>query len=156
MPEFVSNTIQAHVARLDTNKNEYQYLVLKRSSNSYMYPSMWQTITGRIESGESAVDTAIRELKEEAGLNYLKIWAIPYITKFYNFRNDTVSFSPVFGFLVDFADQISLSEEHEEYDWLNYMPAHDRLMLPSHKEGLKIFRDYILFESDNGIYRLGL
>ncbi len=43
-------------------------LVSRRSSNSKTYPNRWQIPGGKAEPGESAIVTAIREVREETGI----------------------------------------------------------------------------------------
>ena len=90
MPDFISNTIQAHIAAYDLDENEYKFLVLKRAADLYIYPGLWQTVTGRIEPGETALDAAIREVKEETGLTPDDIWTLPYVANFFNIRKNGV------------------------------------------------------------------
>jgi dihydroneopterin triphosphate diphosphatase len=152
MPEFASNTIQLHVAAFDKDSEEYRYLLLQRSASKMPYPNIWQVITGTIEEDEKAIDTALRELNEEAGLTPSKIWTLPYITSFFNPHIDQIHMSPVFGVLVDSNHVIRISHEHQKYQWLSYSDCINRLVLPSHRDGTKIFRDYALNEKLSNLY----
>ncbi len=50
--------------------NNYgQILLQKRSSNKKNYPNMWALCTGHVEKNEEIQDAAIRELKEELGID---------------------------------------------------------------------------------------
>lgn len=50
--------------------NDYgQILLQKRSSNKKNYPNMWALCTGHVEKNEEIQDAAIRELKEELGID---------------------------------------------------------------------------------------
>ncbi|MBM2814489.1 MAG: dATP pyrophosphohydrolase [Ignavibacteria bacterium] len=144
MPEFISNSVQVHVAAFDDTTGDLSFLLLQRSESVNPYPMLWQTITGWIEDGETALEAAIRELKEEVSLEPLKIWTLPYVANFFDADNDLVHSSPVFGILVDFKKDITISDEHQEFLWLRYKPALKKLMLPSHRDGLKIFKKFIL------------
>ncbi|MFW5701844.1 MAG: NUDIX domain-containing protein, partial [Bacteroidota bacterium] len=112
MPEFFSNTIQAHIAALDEEAGEYKFLLLRRSADRKLYPCMWQAVTGIIEPREKAVDAAVREIGEETGLEILKLWTIPYVTTFFDPYSDRINASPVFGALTEFEREIRISEEH--------------------------------------------
>jgi len=152
MPKITSNFIQVHIARIEIVSGEYEYLVLKRSANVIPYPNMWQVVTGNIEAGESSIETALREVKEETGLEPQKIWTLPYVTTFFNAYKDIIYMSPVFGIFVDNAS-VKLSSEHCEHIWLDFQSCYNKLELPSHRAALKIFRDYILENYDNAIYQ---
>ncbi len=153
MPDFISNTIQAHIAAFDKESREYRFLVLKRSADLFIYPGLWQTVTGRIEPGETALQTALREVEEETGLTAEEIWTLPYVANFFNIRKNAVSVAPVFGFLTEYKKDIKLSSEHVEFEWLNLEEAIERVILPSHKEGFRIFYDYILSANDKEIFK---
>ena len=50
--------------------NNYgQILLQKRSSNKKNYPNMWALCTGRVEKNKDIQATAIREIKEELGID---------------------------------------------------------------------------------------
>jgi dATP pyrophosphohydrolase len=144
MPGFVSNTVQVHVAAYLPETEEIRYLLLKRSKDKIPYPNIWQVITGTIEDDETAIECAMREFLEETGLTALKIWTLPYITSFFNPTKDHIHMSPCFGVLANMNQVVKLSPEHQEYQWLSYDECIERLVLPSHREATKIFRDYAL------------
>lgn len=154
MPEFVSNFIQVHMAAYDDEIQDYKFLVLQRASGLKVYPNIWQVITGTIEKGETALQTALREISEEIELIPNKIWTLPYLTTFFNAKKDTINASPVFAVLVDYVKTINISDEHQNYKWLNFQDCIDCLELPSHKQGTKIFLDYILNNKDNSKFEL--
>lgn len=146
MYDFSLRTIQVHIARFNPTLNEYQYLILKRSESIKTYPGIWQTVTGTIETNESALTATIRELKEETSLESDNIWCLPYVTTFFDYYENKVNFAPVFGVLVDFKEIVSISEEHTEFKWADFDECHELMVLPSHRDGLRVFRDYCLSE----------
>lgn len=48
-----------------------QYLISQRSANRPTFPLMWECVGGSVLKGESSIDGAIREAKEEAGVELL-------------------------------------------------------------------------------------
>ena len=58
--------VDAYVYRKTGDK--IKYLILKRARTK-MYEHLWQGVAGKIEKGEQAWQAAIRELKEETGLD---------------------------------------------------------------------------------------
>jgi 8-oxo-dGTP pyrophosphatase MutT (NUDIX family) len=151
MPEFISNTIQLHVAKKEGEN--YRFLVLQRSDNVQIYPGLWQVVTGTVETGETASMTALREIYEETGLRPVEFWTIPYVAVFYDTPKDVIHASAVFGALVDNAQQVRLSSEHQNLLWLDYEECIDKLELPSHKEGTRIFYDFILRSKINKYFK---
>lgn len=142
MPEIISKFVQVHIVR--KVNNDFQFLTLKRSSVLIVYPNLWQVITGTIEENETALQTAIREIYEETGLKIKKMWAVPTITTFYSPKFDRIHLSPVFGALVDEKIEVILSDEHQEYKWLNLEEHIKVIELRSHKDACIIFFEEIL------------
>ena len=60
-----------------------RFLTIKRASNE-RYPLIWQCVTGGIKNNEKAFEAAIRELKEETGLNAEKIWTVDRVNNYYD------------------------------------------------------------------------
>ena len=48
-----------------------QYLISQRSANRSTFPLMWECVGGSVLKGESSIDGAIREAKEEVGVELL-------------------------------------------------------------------------------------
>jgi 8-oxo-dGTP diphosphatase len=51
-----------------TNKSG-QLLITKRSPNKKVFPNMWETTCGAVIAGESSLEAALREVKEEININ---------------------------------------------------------------------------------------
>jgi 8-oxo-dGTP pyrophosphatase MutT (NUDIX family) len=134
--------IQLHVFRERAGGTEY--LLLRRSENETIYPGIWQMVTGMIEREETPASAAMREMEEETGLSASELIVIPYIASFYMHQNHTVQLVPVFAARADERSEIVLSDEHEEYAWLPFGEAMDRLVFPGHRQGLEILRSYVL------------
>lgn len=48
-----------------------QYLISQRSANRPTFPLMWETVGGSVLRGETSLQGAIREVKEEVGIDIL-------------------------------------------------------------------------------------
>lgn len=145
MIKFVSNTIQAHIAKYFKEIDDWKILLLKRADNLKVYPGIWQVITGTMEEEEKAIDTARREIFEETAIKAENLITIPYVTSFFNAKKNSINFSPVFGMITDREDVI-LSEEHSDFGWFTLQECKEMLVLPSHNEANQIFYDYVLNE----------
>jgi dATP pyrophosphohydrolase len=154
MPGFESKTIQVHIASFFPEYDVYKFLLLKRAGNLKKYPNIWQSITGNIEINETALQAALRETIEETGLKPLKSWTIPFVTMFFDPKNDIINASPVFGFLVDNNSVIELSEEHVDYGWFYLDSCIDKLVLPSHKQASEIFYNFCLTSEFGSLYEI--
>ena len=123
-----------------------EFLILKRNKNK-IYEHLWQGVAGKIEKGESAWQTAIRELKEETGLDPLNIFVADHVSRFYETNGDRINLVPVFGIEVDSKDVI-LSREHVDFKWVDYTEAKNTLVWNGQKTGLKIVNAMINSNDD--------
>ncbi len=153
MSKFVSYTVQAHIVAFPQNQDEAVYLALKRASDAKLYPSLWQVVTGNIEPNETAIEAAIREVKEETSLQINNIWTIPFVATFFNPYKDEIHSAPVFGFEVEYSELVKISKEHHDYKWLPFDEILNLLQFPSHIEGTKIFNNFVLNEKNINIFK---
>ena len=132
MSKISVRVIDAYVFKKD--QNGLKYLILKRAPEK-IYGDIWQCVTGKIEKGEASWETAIRELKEETGLDPLQIFVADHVSKFYEAHEDRINLIPVFGIEV-LDTKIKLSDEHTEYKWVDFDTALNTLVWKGQKEGL--------------------
>lgn len=98
-------------------------LLLKRSNQVGTYRGLWGGVAGYVEEFEDPYDTAIKEIREEAGI---RVDALQLIR-----RGDPIEFSDTyegrrydwvvypFLFHVESKDLVHIDWEHEEYRWVN-------------------------------------
>ena len=99
----------------------------------------WGIPKGKVEDNESLFETALRETKEETGIDDLVF--IPgfreRITYFYR-RGKELVFKEVIFYLAETRKRdVVLSYEHEDYVWLCFEDAINRLTYKNSKEVLK-------------------
>ena len=112
-----------------------KFLILKRTEKK-LYEHLWQGVAGKIEKDEEAWQTAIRELKEETGLDPVKMFVADHVSQFYEKHGDRVNLVPVFGIEVD-SKNVILSDEHIEYKWVDFKEAFDTLVWNGQKKGIQ-------------------
>ena len=49
--------------------NEGKFLISQRSASRKQFPLMWETVGGSVLKGESSIQGAVREVKEEVGID---------------------------------------------------------------------------------------
>ena len=135
MTDILVRVIDCHITFL--GDTEPKFLMLKRSPQ-IMYGGIWQCVTGKIESGEKPVETAIRELKEETGLSPINKWTVDQVNHFYEVEFDRMNLIPIFGVEVD-SLIVNLSDEHCDYKWCNIKEAEELFTWTYQKNGLLAF-----------------
>jgi len=97
-------------------------LILKRSLKVRTYKGLWGGVAGYIEEGETPLETSIKEIKEEVGLeeeNFKLIRRIDPVkfTDFYEGKKyDWIVFP--FLFSVYKKDKVKIDWEHSELKWI--------------------------------------
>ncbi|MBN8572119.1 MAG: NUDIX pyrophosphatase [Ignavibacteria bacterium] len=134
MSQILSRFIECIVFKNHTF--DPKFLVLKRSDDAKVHPGIWQIVTAKIDEGEKAYDTARREVKEETGLEPRELYVAPSINHFYNYMDDSINLVPVFIAEVD-SEDVKISDEHSEFEWLSYDEALGRIHWVSQKKMVK-------------------
>jgi dATP pyrophosphohydrolase len=111
-----SNMITVFVVRQAKN-GDHEFLQLRRSVAEFMAGS-WQIVRGKIEPGETAVQAALRELREETGLMPTEFYGLSSVETFFLAHLDTIMHVPVFCAIVDPIAPITLNEEHDAARWV--------------------------------------
>ena len=144
MANIVSRVIDAYVFR--KTDDGLLFLILKRAKTK-RYEHLWQGVAGKIEAGETAPEAAKRELMEETGLKPKHMFVADHVSRFYEAHGDRINLVPVFGIEVD-SDQITLSDEHCEYQWVPLDDALEHLVWQGQKKGIRVVSDMVLSNDD--------
>ena len=113
----------------------WRILTLQRAHDTRC-PTAWETVHGRIESGEEPEQAAVREVREETGLEVQRLYNV-CVQPFYLHRTHTVELAVVFAaFVVPDAD-IRLGEEHTRAKWLVPERALERFVWPRERAALR-------------------
>lgn len=111
------NTILA--ADVVIKDNSGKVLLLKRSPSERANPCKWTFPGGKIEAEESPMDAAIREAKEESGLDVL-IAEKPDYTHICGACGEIDKSVIVYVFQAKTAQgEVALSEEHTDFGWFS-------------------------------------
>jgi type II secretory ATPase GspE/PulE/Tfp pilus assembly ATPase PilB-like protein/8-oxo-dGTP pyrophosphatase MutT (NUDIX family) len=126
-------TIDVYVIR--PLRNGWRVLVLQRALDTRC-PTAWETVHGHIEEGEEPEDAALREVREEAGLEASRLYNVT-VQPFYLHRTHTVELAVVFAAFVDPAATVVLGEEHARSEWLTPERALERFAWPRERDALR-------------------
>jgi len=126
--------------------NGFEFLRLRRSPDDFL-GNTWQTIRGGVESGETATQAAVRELKEEAGLTPVEFYRLGSVETFYLDVDDRIWQSPAFCAIVDREAEVKLNHEHGEFRWLPRESILAEIMWASERA---LLNDLLIDILDNG------
>lgn len=96
-------------------KGSIQYLLLQTSYGEHH----WTPPKGHVDPGESEIETAFRETKEEAGLNRDHLRIFESFKKTLNYEVSNVPKRTVYWLteLKDPNTRVQLSDEHTRFEW---------------------------------------
>jgi dihydroneopterin triphosphate diphosphatase len=117
------------------NPGNWQVLTLQRARDTRC-PTAWETVHGRIETGESPEQAAVREVREETGLTVQRLYNVT-VNPFYLHKLATVELAVVFAAFVDATEPLTLSAEHMAHEWLTPDAALERFVWPRERVALR-------------------
>jgi 8-oxo-dGTP pyrophosphatase MutT (NUDIX family) len=126
-------TIDVYVIR--PLRDGWRVLVLQRALDTRC-PTAWESVHGHIEHGEEPEDAAVREVREETGLDVARLYSVT-VQPFYLHRSHTVQLAVVFAAFVSEPAAITLGAEHQRSDWLSVEEALNRFQWPREREALR-------------------
>lgn len=117
-----------------------EFLQLRRADEPAR--GTWQPILGATRPGESAARAAMRELREETGLDAaspacLGLWSLDRVRPFYLGDRDCVMLSPTFAAEADAAWTPVLDPEHAALRWIPSADAGDAFLWPGHADSCR-------------------
>jgi 8-oxo-dGTP pyrophosphatase MutT (NUDIX family) len=82
--------VDAYVLRMAPAGGGLEVLALRRAAGGRS-PGSWETVHGHIEPGENPVEAALREVREETGLDPARWYNLSRVEAFYRHRTDEIA-----------------------------------------------------------------
>jgi dATP pyrophosphohydrolase len=137
---------------LRRHASEWQTLLLQRVDD--WCKGAWCPVTGGIDPGEAAWQTALRELREETGLVPDRFYASDACEQFYDARRDCIRILPVFVAFVDGEQPVTLDHEHGDHRWLGLAAAAEQVAFSVQREALLAVRRDFIEREPNELLRI--
>ena len=119
-------------------RTDWLVLSLQRSRGTRC-PGSWETVHGRIETDERPEEAAVREVREETGLDLDRLYNVT-CQPFYLHTVAVVQMAVVFAAFVTEGSDVRLGVEHERYEWVSVADAAARFTWPREREALEHIR----------------
>lgn len=98
------------------NKAGDKFLVVKRSRNEIAYPRKWAFPGGKLEKGQTILETLKREVKEEVGLeieNYKK-----FLDDYTFIRPDGHNVVGLCFLVIAKSEDVKISKDFDDFKWI--------------------------------------
>jgi 8-oxo-dGTP pyrophosphatase MutT (NUDIX family) len=112
-----------------------QILLMRRSAGRVL-PGLWQGVSGSLEPDERVVAGALRELREETGIDRDAIEALydlDQVNQFHEPSVDGILSAAVFAVRVRAGVEPKLSHEHDQARWLTPAEALNLAVWPAYR-----------------------
>lgn len=124
-------------------------LILQRSHDEEVYPSIWELPSGKREPLESTEGALIREFKEETDIDVKILYPIS-VFDYQTEKGGEIKDSTQINFLVttlDDSSRVKISNEHIGYKWINVDDINNYDITKSTREVIE--KAFILYNKFN-------
>jgi len=148
-PTIRADIVDVYVFRIDntSSPSDAAFLQLRRAAMQTL-AGTWQPVMGHMHHGESAAETALRELHEETGYGrgcgLLGFWQLETPNIYFLHSHETIVMSPCFAARVDTACDPVLDADHDASRWVEAQQAAASFIWPGQRTAIEqIRRDLI-------------
>ena len=133
MTKITPGVIEIFVIR--HNGGDWRVLVLQRAADGKR-PDSWETVYGKVDAREKPETAAVREMREETGLEPEALYNVT-VSSFYLHASNTIELCVTFAAFVADDAEVTIGEEHQRYEWLSVDEACDRFTWPREAHALR-------------------
>jgi nucleoside triphosphatase len=98
------------------NKTKDKFLVIKRNNNEIAFPGKWAFPGGKVEKGQTILETLKREVLEEVGLEIED--SMKFLKDFTFIRSDNHNVVGLVFEVIAKSDNVTLAEDFDDYKWV--------------------------------------
>lgn len=120
-----------------------EILLLRRGPDG-RNPGSWESVHGAIEAGETPVESARREVREECGATEGALYNLSRVESFYRPERDEVALIPVFAFEVPRGFDPRLSAEHDRFTWSAVSAARQQASWPRLRRAIEAVEELLV------------
>ena len=116
-----------------------EYLLIRRGPDR-IFPGLWQCVTGGVEPGERIPQAALRELREETGLEPSSLagfYDLDMAYEFYDEGPDAMVVAAALAARIAPDATIALSHEHDGARWVDREEALRLAVWPAYAEAIE-------------------
>jgi 8-oxo-dGTP pyrophosphatase MutT (NUDIX family) len=117
----------------------YEWLARRNAPHPEHGGDRWYVVTGNVETGETELQAATREVQEETGITSVQhIAKLPIVNKYYSDAHPNIEFAEQAYLLVTTQHSpVVLNEESTESQWLSLSDFINTIWWPKDKSELK-------------------
>lgn len=111
-------------------------LLLMRRSAGRILPGLWQGVSGSLEPSERIVAGALRELREETGIDgdaVEALYDLDQVNQFHEPSVDAILTAAIFAVRARPGTEVVLSHEHDTARWVSPAEALDLVVWPAYR-----------------------
>ncbi|MBW3565101.1 MAG: lipoyl(octanoyl) transferase LipB [Acidobacteria bacterium] len=137
--KIVERDHDIEIVKVVVTRNDAVLLLQRKNDRG----GFWQPVTGRIEPGESSLDAAARELREETGLDPSGLREHPLRQSFVidpeYLGSSAISFADERTFHLEHRgnEVVRLGPEHQRYEWVSRERVPDRIRWSDDREAIE-------------------
>ena len=153
MADIPVRAFLASVVALRQTGTGYEVLLLRRAETLV---GEWCQVAGKIEEGETAWQTGLRELSEETGLVPQKFYSADICEQFYEPQRDLITLTPVFVAFVAKEAPVTFNSEHSDFRWVSFREAAEMVAFGGQRRILRWIEEEFVHRTPSGHLRIEL
>jgi dATP pyrophosphohydrolase len=138
-PKLRTDIVDVYVFRRSAQAR-IEFLQMRRSAGALL--GTWHPVMGHVNDGETAVQTAARELTEETGFVANQMWQLEQPNIYYLASHDSMVLGPCFAVEVATDAEPTLNHEHDAHRWVDQQQVDGDFLWPGQRQAIaQILRD---------------